>query len=458
MDRTYGKIFKVMLPIIAAQMLIVAVGFVDSFMIAGYDDQQNHLTAVGAGAEMWFGASSLYFAVGTLFSIFYAQFFQKHDSTHFKDTFKLNLHIAIYLMIAMSLIMYFLSNELMDLFFMSDSDANSKVSHELANHYLEILSIGNIFASISFLLLNPLIITGKTKYMLIVSVVSLFTNILFDYIFIYVLDKGSAGAAWSTSLSFGVQMLISIYLFWRNKKHFENLGNIFSFDKGVFKLIMKRLWMIITISWFSLSLVLITILWSNMYGSKMMKSMSIAYAISSIMFTIFPALNQSIKIIVGAELGKGNFELAKKYSKKVLIATLAITVVFSLVGVLCAFVLPSLFINDPFLQEQSKWMIIVYSLAMFLFIINSHTSSVLETGGLRWIPTVFNYLTQLIFVIPAQIIAGPWVLDLPFALAFGISQGIMLIPAIATSLAYLRFKWLNNINDHKDLEKEMELT
>ena len=454
MTSFYKRAFKIMLPIIASQVLIVAVGFVDNFMIADYDVKQNHLTAVGAGAEIWFAMSSFYFAIGALFSIFYAQFHEKHDTTHFKDTFKFNLHIALIFMIVISLIMYFVSDELTSLFFLGDGDGVDSTARKLSGDYLKILSLGNIFASLSYFLINPLVIMGKAKYLLILSVISLVTNILFDYMFIYVIDKGSSGAAWSTSLSFGVQFLVSIFFFWLHRDKFSGTWNVFKIDKGVLNLVSRRLWMIFTITFFNVSLVAITIIWSNMYGSELMKSMSIAYAISSIAFTVFPAIGQSAKILIGSELGKSNFDEAKVVAKKLFIAILCVTTVLSVLGIISAFTLPNAFIHEAYYQDMSKWMILAFSTILFVFVITTYFSSVLETGGNQLAPTILNYSSQLLLVIPAQIIAGPWVLDLPFEIAFFISQSVMIIPAFISFVIYKRNKWLINFNESKHLVKK----
>ncbi len=181
----WKKSLKIIIPIVLSQMLIISVGFVDNFMITGYDKAQNHLTAVGAGAEMWFATSSIYMAVGILFSIFYAQFNAREDKTNFKEAFKINVHFTLVISVVISILMLAIAPQLMSLFFLSDTHTNATIAKDLSITYFRILASANIFASIAFLLLNPLVTIGKTKYLLIVSAVSLVTNAIFDYVFIY---------------------------------------------------------------------------------------------------------------------------------------------------------------------------------------------------------------------------------------------------------------------------------
>ncbi len=450
----WKKSLKIIVPIVLSQMLIISVGFVDNFMITGYDKAQNHLTAVGAGAEMWFATSSIYMAVGILFSIFYAQFNAKEDKTNFKQAFKINVHFTMVISFVVSSLMLILAPQLMNLFFLSDSHTNATIAKDLSITYFRILASANIFASIAFLLLNPLVTIGKTKYLLIVSTVSLITNAIFDYIFIYPLDLGATGASISTAISFFVEMLLAIYLFYKNKHTFIGVGNIFNIDKKMLKMFFKRSWMVLTFSLMSWSLVGMTIVWANMFGSELIKSMSIAYAVSSIMFTIFPAINQSIKIIIGKELGKDNFKLAKYYSKILIFPILLITVIIALIGFGFAFTLPTLLIKDPEYQDYARWMIIVYSIAIFSFVANSYYTGMLEAGGKQWQVAFLNYFSQIWAVLPIAIICGPYVLDYSFKVTFICSQSVMFLVAGISFIIYSRFKWMKNLNNHKDLQEK----
>ncbi|NQZ29520.1 MAG: MATE family efflux transporter [Mycoplasmatales bacterium] len=448
----WKKSLKVLIPIVLSQMLIISVGFVDNFMITGYDEAQHHLTAVGAGAEMWFATSSIYIAVGILFSIFYAQFNAKENKDNFKQTFKINIYFTFIISIFVSILMVVLAPQLMSLFFLSDAPTKASVAKELSITYFRILASANIFASIAFLLLNPLVTIGKTKYLLIVSAVSLITNALFDYIFIYPFDLGAMGASISTAISFFIEMVLAFYFFYKNKSVFKGMGGVFNINKKILKMFLKRSWMILTFSLMSWSLVAMTIVWANMFGSELIKSMSIAYAVSSIMFTIFPAINQSIKIIIGKELGRGNFTLAKHYSKILILPILLITFIISIIGFSFAFILPVLLIKDPEYQDYARWMIIVYSIAIFSFVANSYYTGMLEAGGKQIQVAFLNYFSQIWAVLPIAIICGPYVLDYNFKITFICSQTVMFIVAGISFTIYSRFKWMTNLNNHKDLQ------
>ena len=234
------KMFKIIIPIILSQMIMVSVQFVDNFAIAKYDTAQNHLVAVGIGAEIWFAMSSVFSAVAIVFAILYAQFHASEDKSNFKSIFKINVHVGLMFAVLISLVMYFLAPQLVGLFYLNETAGGVDVSKGIAIDYLRVLAIGNIFISISYLLVNPLVIMGKTRYMLIIAVVSLFSNALLDYVFIYPLDMGAVGAAISTTLSYLITLLLAIFFFIKNIHYFKGVGNMFKINKKMFVFFLKR--------------------------------------------------------------------------------------------------------------------------------------------------------------------------------------------------------------------------
>ncbi len=179
-------------------------------------------------------------AVGILFSIFYAQFNAQKNKQNFKEAFKINIHFTLIISVLISIMMLTLAPQFMRLFFLSDSHQNANIAEGISVRYFRILSSANVFASIAFLLLNPLVTMGKTKYLLIVSAASLAANAIFDYIFIYPLDMGAQGAAISTALSFFIEMLLAFYFFYKHKDIFKGMGNVFKIDKRILKMFLKR--------------------------------------------------------------------------------------------------------------------------------------------------------------------------------------------------------------------------
>lgn len=449
-DKAFIKrMMKIIVPIVLSQMLMVVVGFVDNFMIAKYDVAQNHLAAVGIGAEIWFGMSAIYSSVGAVFAVLYAQFHASENQSKFKSIFKINVHVGLVFALGVSLILYFLAPQLVGLFFLNQEGSIAPKS--IAIDYVKILALGNIFISIAYMLVNPLVIMGKTKYLLIIAITSILTNTMLDYIFIYTLDMGAQGAAISTVVSYFISLLLAIYFFIKNIDYFKGLGNIFKWDKKMFIFFLKRSWMIITITMMVWSFVSITIVLTSMYGSSLMKSLSIGYAIISVIFTMLASISSVIKIVVSKELGNSNFGAAKVLAKYLFRVVMMNIIGLALLGTLAAFTLPQLLINNAQDQNNARDLILIMSWAMVGFGIQTYFVGILEAGGSQMYPAILNYYTTFWLVVPILIICGPWVAGLDFAPSYAIAHFSIILPAIAGYIIYRKDKWLVNLNEHKDL-------
>ncbi len=101
---------------------------------------------------------------------------------------------------------------------------NDKEIIEMGTTYLKIctcLSLGSIGYTVYERFLQA---TGKTMLSTISQISGAVTNIVLDYIFIYPLNKGVAGAAWATIIGQFVSLFIAMYFHYKRNKEID--GNI----------------------------------------------------------------------------------------------------------------------------------------------------------------------------------------------------------------------------------------
>ena len=101
---------------------------------------------------------------------------------------------------------------------------NDKVIMDMGSTYLKIctcFSLGSIGYTVYERFLQA---TGKTMLSTIAQVMGAITNIVLDYIFIYPLNMGVAGAAWATIIGQFISLFIAMYFHY--KKNNEIDGNI----------------------------------------------------------------------------------------------------------------------------------------------------------------------------------------------------------------------------------------
>ena len=103
--------------------------------------------------------------------------------------------------------------------------------------YLKIctcLSLGSIGYTVYERFLQA---TGKTMLSTISQISGAVTNIVLDYIFIYPLDMGVAGAAWATIIGQFVSLFIAMYFHYKKNKEIDGSLKYINPDGGIIKAI-----------------------------------------------------------------------------------------------------------------------------------------------------------------------------------------------------------------------------
>lgn len=75
---------------------------------------------------------------------------------------------------------------------------------EPAKIYYRIVLYGVPLLALSMMGNNVIRAEGKPKFAMIAMIIPSIGNLLLDYIFIYIMDWGMAGAAWATTISYGM--------------------------------------------------------------------------------------------------------------------------------------------------------------------------------------------------------------------------------------------------------------
>lgn len=114
---------------------------------------------------------------------------------------------------------------------------NDKEIIKMGTTYLKIctcLSLGSIGYTVYERFLQA---TGKTMLSTISQISGAVTNIVLDYIFIYPLDMGVAGAAWATIIGQFVSLFIAMYFHYKKNKEIDGSLKYINPDGGIIKAI-----------------------------------------------------------------------------------------------------------------------------------------------------------------------------------------------------------------------------
>ena len=201
---------------------------------------------------------------------------------------------------------------------------------------------------------NTIRAEGKPKDAMYAMLLPSVSNLILDYIFINILDWGMTGAAWATTLSYGVCASYIVYFFLSGKSLLKPKWNAFALQLSL----VKEISALGSVTLVRQAMVSITVLLVNKilfdYGGE---SSIAVYAILSrmLMFATFPifGITQGFLPIAGFNYGAKNWDRVRKVINiSIGYATLLATIVFVLIFLLAEGI-PSLFSKDVLVAEQT---------------------------------------------------------------------------------------------------------
>lgn len=223
-----------------------------------------------------------------------------------------------------------------------------------AKIYYTIVLYGVPFLGFCMMGNNVVRAEGKPRYAMYAMMLPSVSNLTLDVVFIYIFDWGMAGAAWATTISYGVCALYLLYFFNSSKSELHLQRTHFSLQKSI----VQQIGALGSVTLARQAVVSIVVLLVNnilfRYGGETTVAV---YAIisRSLMFALFPVLGitQGFLPIAGYNYGAKNFDRVREVINTALLyATVLASIIFSLIMVFTeAFV--TIFTNDPNVLAQT---------------------------------------------------------------------------------------------------------
>lgn len=257
-----------------------------------------------------------------------------------------------------------------------------------------------------------LIVAERPKMGLMVSIISGVINMIFDFLFVYVLQMGVFGAALATGLG---QMFGSI---------FPLCYFVFNKD-GILKLVPTKFELMPILNACSngssemvsnISMSLVNILYNYQLMQYAGKDGVIAYGIIMYVSFIFIAAYLGYAIgtapIISYHFGAKNYdELKSLFSKSIRIVSIA-SIVMTILAECSSGLLANIFVSyDPKLMDMTINAIMIYSLSFILAGFNIFSSSFFTALNDGLVSAIISFLRTLIFQI-AMVFLLPIIFDL----------------------------------------------
>ncbi len=441
-DRNFMKrVLLIAVPLMLQQLIVNSVNLVDNLMVGQLGDYS--LSAVSSANRYYFIATMGTNGVIGASIIFLSQFYGAKDYDKMKQTYRFSL-ISAFTLCLLFFVLAILFPEAIIRFFINDETIIA-----IGSSYLRIACFSYIPMVLSLCASNALRAMGVTKMPLMISIISVLTNIVLDHVFIFGLGfipaMGVEGAAIATLIARIVEALIYLIVLKRTEYPFNTrLKDVFKVDKGLALTIFKK----------AVPLCANEILWSagmatllkyySTRGVAANTGYSISTTISDLFYVLFAGMATASTVLIGTALGANRLEEAKSNGYKLICFSMLLSILFGGMMFTSSYLVPVIFNVSNEAKEIASTFLRVMSLLFWLYMFNTQCFFTLRAGG-----DTRNTMFMDSFYM--------WLVNLPivgFLTYFtGIDIYLLYIAGQCTDLikAFLSFhlvrkeKWVNNL-------------
>ena len=287
---------------------------------------------------------------------------------------------------------------------------------------------------------------GNPKLASLTMIIGCGTNIVLDYLFVFVLNIGIKGAAFATVISQALTFFIILYYYTKGNSNLKLKVENMKLKKNLVMMTFA-----IGIAPFATQIAnsLVQVVANNSlkaYGNDLsIGAMTIIGSINMVFMMPIFGINQGCQPIIGFNYGAKKYDRAKK---TFIIATIAATVICTIGGMLIQ-LFPefaiSLFNNDPELTAVAIKGVRMYLLMMPIVGINIVATSYFQSIGKAKMSMFVSLLRQVILLIPFTLIL-PLFIGLDGVWAAGACADFLSV-VITVVLIFKEFKSLNILHE-----------
>ena len=274
-----------------------------------------------------------------------------------------------------------------------------------AKEYLNIILLGCTFNILSFSLNSTVRADGNPKMSSLTMVIGCGTNIILDYVFIFIFNLGVKGAALATIISQAITFFIILYYYTAGNSNLKLKIENFKLKKHLVTMTFA-----IGIAPFATQIAnsLVQVIANNAlktYGSDLaIGAMTVISSLNIVFMMPIFGINQGCQPIIGFNYGAKKYKRAKETFKYATMAACVICIIgFTIIQCFPTQII-SLFNNDPKLTNLAMRGIRIYLLMMPIVGINIVATSYYQSIGKAKISMFVSLLRQVILLIPFTII------------------------------------------------------
>lgn len=445
----YAMATSLILPIVIQQIVLSIAGYLDGVMVNIVSTEV--FTGVSTANKFVFVMLFLWIGISAGISIFISQYRGGNNRKNIVGTIQFSIIISIIFGVISSFIIYYVGPQVIHYFLPNGHEdaLNSGIS------YVKVIGYGAFIMMTNTVVSNIFRALKRTKIALLAGVIGIFTNLILNYILIFgklgAPAMGAEGAAIATVISKGVELSILIIV-----------AFFFSTEKYIYEVLKKnRINKTIVVSYLKKGtpLALNEVIWAlgillltRFVTSGNSQWASIYYYFQSIvdlLFVFFSGIANGTAIIIGSDLGSGDFKKAQDDAHK-LIGLMFIMIL--IMAFLAAAFSPALLLMFVKFATYEYWtayfLILINIIALFFFGMSGVIYFILRAGGDTLSSFILDQFPTLFIGLPLTFLFSHFndKIGLGLLALFAISKISDVFKLILSVIFYKKGKWIRNLN------------
>lgn len=437
----YKELFTLAIPIGLQNLLVALIGATDALMLGRLE--QDAVSAVSLANQIVFIMNLFIGAVVGGGGVLIAQYWGKGDKNMVKNLFCMILKWSLGISLVFFLLAMLIPDGLMRIY-----TPDTKLI-EIGASYLRAVCISYLFSGITQCYYLKMKVEGKASKSVIISIVTLVTDVVLDIFLIYGLagvpKLGANGSAYSTVAVELIAIVWCIVKSHRKGSIHPDLQGLKWFSKGVTKDWLKIALPSLgsSLAW-GLSISMHSLIMGHL-GSDATAAASITSVVLELVTCVCKGISAGAGIILGKLLGSSLFDKAKAYGRKLCHMSFWVGGIHLILLCLLAPLVTVFFVLTDVARGYLITMLIFTGVYVFAYSINTVVvCGIFPAGGDTKYDAISVFIATWCIALPLALL-GTFVFGLPVMVIYIIMSMDEIIKVPFVLPRYKKYLWLKNL-------------